>query len=818
MSNKPLFTSPDWTFETLEAAWEVIDDIAKNKFGLDYYNPQMEIVTYEEMLNNYSSIGMPAMYSHWSFGKRFIRDHQQYVSGKSGLAYEMIINTDPAIAYLMENNTMTMQALVMAHAVCVDQDTEVLTPYGWVKMSEYNQEPIAQYQDNGDIIFREPLKYIKVKHTSFYHLKARGVDQKVTADHTLIYRNESGTLIKQSAKDYVAQHLNKTRGHSGKFITHFKLGYTHLNNPNKNWVRLAVAIKADGSRHGNKYRFHLKKQRKIERLEWLLNSENIDYIKTQSYGGRVLITFPYHEVPKVFSWSYFFEPEDNKVVSEEVLLWDGCQTNQSFTTTLKQSADVIQAIWASQGYGTNITTYKAVKNKQEYYVVKRSKFNERSLSRSRGGNRNEIRKVKSHDGYAYCFTTDTGMWVSRRNDCIAVTGNCGHASFFKNNYLFQEWTQADSIVDYLVFAKNYIKECEYKYGCDEVELTLDAAHSLMDYGIDKYKRRTGIKKSEIARRKDEWIKTLSENIKADWDVKEVTKAIKEVDTVLKGLDDDRRILPEENLLYFLEKNSPGITEWQKEILRIVRKLAQYFYPQMQTKLMNEGWASFIHYHIMTELQEQGYITPGSYMEFLHSHTSVCCQHSYKHTVQFNPYALGFAMFRDIERICKEPTEEDYKWFPEFAGDKDWMKVCKNAMELYRDESFIQKFLSPKVIRDFKMFTILDDAELNYHQIDEVADDDDVLELRNRLAKHYNINDRLPQIEITGVDWEDTRTLELTYYSKDGKMLDRDSFKQTNEYLEYLWGYEVDWAVQDETGEYDEELSEAIQDILELLKP
>lgn len=59
--------------------------------------------------------------------------------------------------------------------------------------------------------------------------------------------------------------------------------------------------------------------------------------------------------------------------------------------------------------------------------------------------------------------------------------------FFKNNYLFKMWTSADAIIDYLVFAKKYISDCEERYGIDAVESVLDACHALMNYGVDRYK-------------------------------------------------------------------------------------------------------------------------------------------------------------------------------------------------------------------------------------------------------------------------------------------------------------------------------------------
>jgi spore cortex formation protein SpoVR/YcgB (stage V sporulation) len=133
--------------------------------------------------------------------------------------------------------------------------------------------------------------------------------------------------------------------------------------------------------------------------------------------------------------------------------------------------------------------------------------------------------------------------------------------------------------------------------------------------------------------------------------------------------------PQENLLYFIEKNAPLLEPWQREIVRIVRKLAQYFYPQRQTQVMNEGWATFWHYTLLNELYDQGYVNDGFMIEFLQSHTSVIYQPSFDSPYYsgINPYALGFAMMSDIRRICEQPTDEDRYWFPDIAGS-DWIRV------------------------------------------------------------------------------------------------------------------------------------------------
>ena len=106
----------DWTFETVEDVYLRLEQIAKDKYDLDYYPNQIEVITSEQMLDAYTSVGMPIYYNHWSFGRQFVLQQEQYKRGRSGLAYEIVINSNPCIAYLMEENTMCLQALVVAHA------------------------------------------------------------------------------------------------------------------------------------------------------------------------------------------------------------------------------------------------------------------------------------------------------------------------------------------------------------------------------------------------------------------------------------------------------------------------------------------------------------------------------------------------------------------------------------------------------------------------------------------------------------------------------------------------------------------------------
>ncbi len=159
-------------------------------------------------------------------------------------------------------------------------------------------------------------------------------------------------------------------------------------------------------------------------------------------------------------------------------------------------------------------------------------------------------------------------------------------------------------------------------------------------------------------------------------------------------------MPEENLLYFLEKFSPKLKDWERELLRIVRNIAQYFCPQRQTKVMNEGCATYVHYKIMNRLYDLGKIGDGAMLEFLASHSSVVFQPDFddQRYSGINPYALGFEMMCDIERVVTDPTEEDRAYLPQIAGCGDVMGVLKDAWANYRDDSFIAQFLSPHLTR------------------------------------------------------------------------------------------------------------------------
>lgn len=474
---KPISTGAEWTFELIEAYDREIGRIA-GEYGLDTYPNQIEVITSEQMMDAYASVGMPLNYHHWSYGKQFVQTEQQYKRGQMGLAYEIVINSDPCIAYLMEENTMTMQALVIAHA---------------------------------------------------------------------------------------------------------------------------------------------------------------------------------------------------------------------------------------------------------------------------------------------CY---------------------GHNSFFKGNYLFRTWTDASAIIDYLVFAKQYIAKCEERHGLEEVEAILDSCHALMNYGVNRYQRPQPLTTEEEKERQNAREEYTQRHINELWNTIPRKAESENVELPRFPLE------PEENILYFIEKHAPLLEPWQREVIRIVRKISQYFYPQKQTQVMNEGWACFWHYTLLHTMFDEGLVTDGFMMEFLHSHSSVVYQPPFDspYFSGINPYTLGYNMMQDIRRICQNPTDEDREWFPELAG-KPWLDAMQDAMRNYKDESFILQFLSPHLIRELKLFSILDDSEKPTLKVSAIHNESGYHKIREELSSQYNLGNREPNIQVYNVDVRGNRSLTLRHFMHNDQPLGED----TNEVLKHihrLWGFDV----------------------------
>ena len=422
----------------------------------------------------------------------------------------------------------------------------------------------------------------------------------------------------------------------------------------------------------------------------------------------------------------------------------------------------------------------------------------------------------AHWSFGKHFLIESGKYKSGANDlayeivlntnpCIAflMEGNSlamqalviphacfGHNSFSKGNYLFQQWTQPDAVLDYMLFARNYIADCEARYGADRVEQTLDALHALRDQGLDKYKRPrkldTRKERADQARR----LSLAQEAMRQAEYYSVVPHAPKSAAAVAVF-----PASPEENLLYFIEKHAPKLEPWQRELARIVRKIAQYFYPQRQTQVMNEGWATFWHHRLLNDMYDAGQIDQGILLECLHSHTNVVRQPEY---ARMNPYALGFAAWNEIKRVCETPTAEDREYLPDIAG-KEWLATFHDIMQNYRDESFLLQFLTPKLVREFRLMAIQTGEGLDHWTVTETAGADGFKALRSQLAAAYRLESYMPDISVVRYGRDTDRKLVLQHQSYNGRTLIAEETEQTLQHLRWLWGFEVSLESLDQSG-------------------
>lgn len=352
----------------------------------------------------------------------------------------------------------------------------------------------------------------------------------------------------------------------------------------------------------------------------------------------------------------------------------------------------------------------------------------------------------------------------------------GHSSFFANNYLFKEHTNANTIIPFLKKFRETVSTYEQQYGTDEVEELLDCCHAL-SFNAITHTQQKGKKKSptELA---------IKRSLEKDSDASRISNEISTINTKKVSISKSAP-LNDENILAFIGKHSPALKPWQREIIEKYCKVQQYLFPQMLTKIMNEGYATFWEAEIMEELYARNKLTDGQFIEFIDFHTRLIKQQDF---ARFNPYALGYALFKDIKRICTEPTIEDREWFPDLV-DKDWVQEIQFAMANFKDSSFILQYLSPKVIRDMKLFSIYTTEEESTYTVKDIQDDIGYKTLRKDLSNQVDIMSMMPHLYVEGWDPRKSRSLFLVCKQTDRKLLDQDSLT-VFKYIKKLWPYPV----------------------------
>lgn len=345
-------------------------------------------------------------------------------------------------------------------AGCVDADTEFFTGKGWKRIADYQEgDKVLQYNEDGTASLVIPQRYIKEPCKELWHFETNyGVNQTVCDEHKIIYWSQKGKKHVCNINDIIEKQKNSISGWRGQFETIFKYNGKGVSYSDAE-IRLMCAIIADGSFYSkskegtNSFltcRFHIKKERKKQRLKMLFALNNLEYKEKQSQAEGYTdfyITAPVRE-KEFFSYWYDCNLHQLEVVCDEVLNWDGSM-NTSHTGTIRRSfsscseatIDFIQFAFHNCGYKATKRQYDR-RNREH----KHSKYNYKSIeyvltisSRHRIGLNYDSRpnrktpktmpqKVSTVDGYKYCFTVDSHMLILRRQGNIFITGNCGKSS------------------------------------------------------------------------------------------------------------------------------------------------------------------------------------------------------------------------------------------------------------------------------------------------------------------------------------------------------------------------------------------------------
>ena len=324
----------------------------------------------------------------------------------------------------------------------------------------------------------------------------------------------------------------------------------------------------------------------------------------------------------------------------------------------------------------------------------------------------------------------------------------GHNDFFKNNRLFKEGTRAKLALEMFKLDGEIIREYINApgIGYEKVERILDAAHAIR-YNIGRVIGRKEITDEEIRKNRIDDYKKAIEN-----------KSILDMDMgIEEPILDKIPLEPYDDVVGFIIKYGK-LEEWEKDIVRIVKRETEYFMPQIETKTMNEGWASYWHYNILKSLD----LPEGLHFEFLKRHNDVVAPI----LGGLNPYYVGFKMFEDIER--------------RYGKDKIFEV---RAME--RDASFIRRYLTQELCEELNL---LQYGKKSFdYVIEEVSDEGGWKEIRDNLAFTAGLGS-IPYIRVTDLNTRDlTLTLEHVY---DGRELEATYAKETLKYVQQLWGYKV----------------------------
>ena len=321
---------------------------------------------------------------------------------------------------------------------------------------------------------------------------------------------------------------------------------------------------------------------------------------------------------------------------------------------------------------------------------------------------------------------------------VLIMAHCvGHSDFFKQNKEFSE-TEPERVVSRFRNAKKRIQGYveDPSIGIEKVERILDATNALQ-FHINRYSRNYRTIEQQRAFALESYRKSDDENLEYP-DMKKIP------------------LEPEYDMFGFLIEHGKNLDAWELDVLEICRDEAYYFLPQMQTKIMNEGWASFWHYRINHELK----LPDSMHLPFLKSHNQVIRPHA----GGVNPYHVGFVMFQDIE-------------------ERFGIEECFIARKTCNDHAFLRQYLTQELCEKLGFFEYLDNKQ--HYLITEVSDQSGWKNIRSSLIRQTGMNN-IPMIYAE--DIENGKL--ILHHEHDGRDLEIDYAERVVEHIRDIWKDDV----------------------------
>jgi stage V sporulation protein R len=373
----------------------------------------------------------------------------------------------------------------------------------------------------------------------------------------------------------------------------------------------------------------------------------------------------------------------------------------------------------------------------------------------------------------------------------------GHNDFFRNNILFQA-THAEHTMSmfkaHAGIVRSYIEDPSI--GIDKVEAILDAAHALSLHRSHRYIGHKETRSQQIDRLREKYFPKKSVDNPLLQQRQSTEEQRKAEDAFLAEIQ-RIPIDPDPDILIFIAENNPLLSEWERNLLRFADEDAKYFLPQMETKIMNEGWASYWHKRILDDLE----LSEGLRTEFAVRHNQVLRPHP----GSINPYHLGFTIWNAVQLwfdgsrdsntihpfdkglfLDMKKDFEDRDAVPVGTGTKTGQEAIFSIRASDRDTSFLQRFLTLPIMQQLDLFSFAQQGEKLV--IDEISDTDGWRKIKQTLIGQVGINS-IPVIRVLDANAGGERTL-LLEHVHDGRDLELSYAEPTLAHIHRLWGRTV----------------------------